>query len=48
MAASPRTGASITAVTNATKNDDADAGSIRYVATVINTPVHMRRASVTL
>ena len=34
-----RTGAPITVVANATRNVDADAGSIRYVATVIDAPV---------
>ena len=34
-----RTGAAITVVANAPKNVDADAGSICYVATVIDAPV---------
>ena len=34
-----RTGASITVVANATRIVDADAGSILYVATVIDVPV---------
>ena len=37
-----RTGASITAVANATRNVDADAGSILHVATVIAAPVLRR------
>ncbi len=44
----PRTGASITVVTNATNNVDADAGSIRYVPTVIVAAVLTPRANISL